>query len=505
LAIKISGFVEEVLQECPDHDWDCMRAIAEIMACTWFYQSALISLVGFRLASSPWTAPLVLLSACFLSTFILLIDGMLVLRSGHHLQGIRCLKRGGIDCSGGAWERIKAGCSLLLRTGIAVADSMLVAIVAGLILFAPDINSQEQKADLAANQPLVAPATALVDAGIRRAGDAVNAQTARINALASQIGTLRQIEIDPVGNNREVQELQQEVVRLTAQKTAADDEVSKAESFTEDEYSGIRGAPGNSGIPGYGLKFRAAAEKLANAKGRAERIDQNLTAARERLDALRKQLSSSDDAILRRSHDQLNAFEQSLDAENAKLTALKGELARLTTSRESAIRRAVETAPNYVAPDNGLLGQIMILERLAQSDSKIAMIIILIDLVSFSLEMAGVLAKTTSFVPTTYSMLLARDAYMRAVRMANEMMIELETFESRRNGEPEIMPPDEPIEDVEAPGLVPEQSNGMDGADLTPPKRGRGRPPKHAVPDSAAKGTNGQEEPKPPQDLKKSA
>jgi hypothetical protein len=45
-----------------------------------------------------------------------------------------------------------------------------------------------------------------------------------------------------------------------------------------------------------------------------------------------------------------------------------------------------------------------------------------IDFVSFGFELAAVLAKMMSYVPTTYAALLARDAYMSDVRIVDGMM-----------------------------------------------------------------------------------
>ena len=56
------------------------------------------------------------------------------------------------------------------------------------------------------------------------------------------------------------------------------------------------------------------------------------------------------------SHDQLPTFEKTLAAENARLTAMKDELARLTQGRGDAIRAALDKMPNHVRRDDGLLG-----------------------------------------------------------------------------------------------------------------------------------------------------
>jgi hypothetical protein len=79
---------------------------------------------------------------------------------------------------------------------------------------------------------------------------------------------------------------------------------------------------------------------------------------------------------------------------------------------------------------------------------------LLIDLTSFGFELAAVLAKVTSYVPTTYAALLARDAYMQVVHIVDEMMVQL----NHGSGETDLF------------------GNSVDP--LSPPKRPRGRPRK---------------------------
>jgi hypothetical protein len=108
-------------------------------------------------------------------------------------------------------------------------------------------------------------------------------------------------------------------------------------------------------------------------------------------------------------------------------------------------------------------------------------VIALIDLVSFSLELAAVLAKVTSYVPTTYAMLLARDAYLAAVRTVDEMVKELNPEPSTYQKEPAIVMPREPANDnwpAHEQAVRQNPFNGPDDPPPPPPKRKRGRPRK---------------------------
>jgi len=479
LLMKIAGVTGARLELCPPEDWDNVRAIGEIQICVWLYLSWLLTLIGHRLFAAPGQIrPEIIVVAAFLATMLIAIDSYVIMRSGWHVEGLMALARGGLDISGGIVARIKAGIFLCVRIALSIGLAQLTAVFVGTLIYAKDIDAQIQGAYLKANAHLVGPATALVDAGIKRATDAVSTETKRANELASQVAALRQLEVDPSSGNPEIQDAQRELTQLIAEKTAADNAVQSAQMREAEEFGGIKG-PGTSGQPGYGLRWRAAAQETKEAKDHARDVAAELNAARNRLDALRKQMPATDNSARDRARAQLPGFKNALVAENGKLTTLKNQLATLTTGRDAAIREAIENAPDHVAYDNGFLAQLKVLERMAQQDHKILAILLLVDFVSFGFELAAVLAKITSFVPSTYAMIIARDGYMRAVRMVDEMVDELD----RRDD----LPPDaaSASEGGPEPNGAPQAIFGT----LPPPKRKRGRPRKHPQP--PLKGSNG--------------
>jgi AT hook motif len=134
-----------------------------------------------------------------------------------------------------------------------------------------------------------------------------------------------------------------------------------------------------------------------------------------------------------------------------------------------------------VKRDEGLLTQIIQLDHLAHENGKVATFILLIDIVAFGFELAAVLAKTLTHIPTAYAELLVRDSYMHSVRIVNEMMAEL-------NGEPanenkiQIPPPPMPANDNERNGGSSSSGSDPFGSPEEPPpppKRKRGRPRKY--------------------------
>jgi hypothetical protein len=484
LLIKIAGVDEETLRKCSPHDWDNVRAVGEIMICTWLYQSGLFVVILHRIFASPGQIrPEFVLVSMFIATFIMFIDSYMVMRSGWHLEGLKALGHAGLEIAGGALARIKAGIFLSIRICLSIGLAQLTAIFVSLLIFGADIDARIHASYLRANGHLVGPATALVDAAIQRATDAATAQTKQVNDLAAQVAAVRQNEIDPLSSDPQIREAREEVSQLVADKAKAEEAVRNAETFAANEYGGIKGNQGNSGLAGYGLRYRAAMEQLKNARLHAQNIDKQLDAARARLADLRRKAPVASDTTVQQTQNQLSSFQESLNAENDKLSKLKDELAKLIEGRENAIRKSIEHAPDHVGLDDGFLTQIAVLERIAQEDRKIAAIILLIDLVSFGFELAAVLAKVTSYVPTTYSALLASGGYMRVVEIVEDMTRRLKDLDDKGPTQPEDQAPDKPLDG--APGGSAAAMSEL------PAKRKRGRPRKYPLP-APITGANGQ-------------
>jgi hypothetical protein len=503
-SMKITGVDEETLSNCPQHDRNVVKALGEILALGWLYMTALFAGIGHALFAAPGQfRPDIVLVAMFVATFILCIDSYMFFRSGWHANGIGEMMRGGLDISGGPYARIKANIFLAVRVGLSIGLAQLTAIFVSLLIFSADIHTRIEDAYQKANAHLIGPAAAPIDAEIKRETDAVTVQTEHVNALSAQMSVLRQHEIDPDTANPRVKEAEAEVARLTTEKTKANEAVTQAETFAANEYGGIRGVAGNSGIAGRGPRYRAALQELANARIHAQQTDADLASARARLDALRQPGSAT--AEIQRAHEQLPDFQKDLDAETAKLADLKKRLAALIAGREDAIRRAVESAPDHVNYDDGFLARIRVLGQIAREDTKIASVIILIDIVSFGFELAAVLAKVTSFVPTAYAAFLARDAYLRVVRIVDEITSELKTIDGWDPKWPELLSPESAGGEPDAKLMPdPQPPAGPNNPNPQPLKRGRGRPRKHPLPGQPLNNANGQETSEPPPDPEQS-
>jgi hypothetical protein len=488
LSMLLTGVDRKILELCPQSDWNAVAALGAIAIGTGLYLTLVFSLISYRVFASPGEfRPDLVIIAMFLAGYILAIDAYVVQRCGWVLAGIKQLKNAGLDISGGRSALIKAYLFLTFRIGfLSVPLAQLSGIFLCLLVFGGDIDSRIADANRRANAALFAPATLQVDGLIQGETEAVKAETAQAEALSAQVTTLRGNEIGP--SDAATRQAEQELSQLIGQKAKADEEVTAAETVATNEFGGIRG-PGTSGQPGYGLRYRAAQQRVSDARAHAQQVANDLTAARTRLDALRGQSSSSNDAAMQRAQQQVPAFEQSLDAENAKLKGMQDRLAFSIANRGNAIREAVEQSPQYVRPDKGFLAQIRVLEQLGQEDRFTGTIIILLDIASCALELAAVLAKVLGFVPTRYAALVARDGYMASVEVADEMAAELARREAK-NGD--VMSPDGPSggdgENAPSPRKRCEPAND----NVAPPvKRRVGRPPKHPRP-PAVSNANGQ-------------
>lgn len=476
---KVAAVDKETLLLCPQADWDNARAVAEIQLFVWAYQTSLLSIIAHKLFAAPdQLRPELVVGAAFIATFILLLDSYMVMRSGWHLSGIAELKRAGIDISGDAWAHVKAGVFLSIRILLAIGISMIAALFLGILVFNRDIEAQLQENYHRANAPLIAQAAKLLDADIDRRATVLNAQEGRATALASQVKAARDAELDPLSNDPRVKTARDEVAQLLTRQAKAEEDLRNAEVFAANEAGGIKALADNSGQVGEGPRYRAALEQAAGAKRRLQDATDALTNARTRLDAIVPRTATVPKDAKSGASEQRKLLEASLTAEDAKLKTMRDEFATLKGNREAAISKAVERAPNHVARDDGLLAHITVLERMAREDTTIAVVIALIHLTSFGLELAAVLAKITSYVPTSYATRIACDAYLRAVRIAEELTAELNEGPSPDNPDPRPTPPFRgPANDNKPTSAYPAVDPFGNFNDPTT-KRPRGRPRK---------------------------
>jgi hypothetical protein len=354
---------------------------------------------------------------------------------------------------------------ILFSLGLA----QFTALSSGLIIYGPDIAAVTDAKFREANRALIATASAQADAQIQREGNAIATQTTRVSSLTQQVTRLTQNSLDPVLNDPAVQQLQAEIASLTEQRTKAHEAIRSAELFAANESGGIKGAPGNTGKPGQGARYKAAIQQAEEAKTRAQELERKISVAQSRLTEARERAAASSDTTMQRSRDQLPSLEVSLKSEKVELERIKARLAKLLASREVTVRKAVEAAPDYVKPESGFLHQLTVLGNLAAENRQTAAVILLIDFLAFALEAAALLSKILVRLPSSYGCRVARDAQRRTLAVA------FEHDPPDDGSDPPTGPPPPP------PAPVDPTRPSPSGSAAVPIKRPRGRPRKEQL------------------------
>lgn len=231
----------------------------------------------------------------------------------------------------------------------------------------------------------------------------------------------------------------------------------------------------------------AAATRRAD--GDIQQARDQVSGAQQRVDALQKQIDVTlaylrgpqpwrNQERARQAQTMLPELQRNLEAATATLATLRDNLSVRTNERDATIQASVDQSPERFEPATGILAQIGALRQIA-SDPEVLLVIILIDLTSFGLDTAAVLAKTTTFIPTTYAALLARNAYASVVTIADELveMINRTGPAERENPAPPARP--RPGNRSTNATWFPTMPGRRD--ETTPDKRPRGRPRKDGL------------------------
>lgn len=478
LLFILAGRDLGIMKRSPPPDHTNAYTIGLLIILNWVYVTFLFSTLGMNLLADGRFRIDILGVCAFLASYLVAIDVFAFNHSGDHQNGLRELKRGGLDLTGGAIEALRSYGYLSVRLVLSFGLAQLSALAFALLWYGADISAQTNATYRADNAVLTQQMSKGVDADVKRLSDDRAAQAEHVKGLAGQVSTLRQTEVDPSAGDPQVQEAQHELDQLLAQRTKAQDEITKAEAFATSELGGVVSSAGNSGQAGAGPRYRAAMQRVADAKAHAAEIDTEISATRQRLDELHDKLGTANQTKQHSAHDQLPSFEKALAVEQGKLQSLTEQLAQLTAHRNAVIEERVRSAPNYVPRNDGMLARLKALESIANEDSKAGYTILVVELVAFGLELAFVMCKVFAYVPTTYSALLAGDHYRRVVRIANEIAAETNQPPANDN-EPEG---DDAARDV-ANDNQPNghAATGTDGLNLVngtepPVKRGPGRP-----------------------------
>jgi Domain of unknown function (DUF4407) len=478
IIFNIVGADEPTLRLCGDKDLDTIFVLGLLLVGQVAFEAAILSFTAHQVFSADGEIHVTLIAGAIgVAVLVGLIDSYVFLRAGFYEEGLAELARGGLELRDRATAIVRQIVTYAIRGLFCVAFSLLIGGFAGLGVFKSSIDAYGNRQNQEVNSTRIVETTLQVDSEIRRATDTVKGEEVHVASLQKSLTTMREGAVNPAANDVAVMAQQQELNQLSAERSRRETELESAQTFASNELAGERGNSSNTGKHGRGPVRIAAEEHVRSATVGLAAADHALADARARFDDLRKQAASTDGDRGRQAQSQLQPLEAELKEATARLDSQRETLTKLTGNREGDIRAKVEAAPDYVGRDQGLIGQLKALRQIAK-DPEIATVIFLIDFVTFMLEMACVMGKIMSPIPTSFSALTARDIFMRLTRIVDGMMAELD-----RGPDPDADGPDisgGPANDNNLdhgfrapPGINPDRPV------IPPPaKRPRGRPRK---------------------------
>jgi hypothetical protein len=488
--VAIVGVDQSILTtRCRPQDVSTITAQGGLLVGGIALTTSILILISHKILGQPGhLEPELVLGSIAIGGLVGLIDAFVFYRASWCDAGIKVLAEwGGLDIRKGANDFVAWILKFVVRLALSLPLALLCGIYLGIFTYERDIRSITELNYLNANSVQFAQAESSTDEIIGHVAQSVKVKEAEINALSGQLTSLRSNAFDDTKSVLD-QNAQNEINSLLSQKASAEDDVRRSESTEALELGGVIG-PRTSGLPGNGPRHRAALQEVENAKAHAHQIDDALAAARSRAEALRDKTASASETARQRAEQGMPAFEEKLRQSNVELAKLREQLDDLTQRRNEIIRKTVETSPSRVDYNDGPLAEIIALGELGRKDSKVAMTILLFELATIALELAAVCSKALVQIPTDYATIVARDAILHSIKIADEMMVEMNSGPNT-----EAVPLENPIIGSPAkdnissangnnkkvgPIIDVEPSAKSDSPDPPqPPKRGRGRPRK---------------------------
>lgn len=406
LIIKIGAGDEQILRTCPIRDVHNVMTIGWLLIIVWVWQSVLFTMVGHMMLarSGEWRFD-VILGAMLIATVVMLVDSYVIVRSSWHLQGISELQRGGLDLPSPIAARIKNGIFVAVRLMLSTVLAMLTALFLSILLFEKDISANLEHEFQKQNAPLLARISGQVDDAIGKLKGEHEEIRKRLSTMADEEKLLRATVIDPEGDNSEFKAALDRVSVLNEAKVEAQRELTAAEKHAADELGGAR-LPGTSGIAGYGPLRRAADEKIASAKRKLQGVISEIEEAQKHIETLRLTFKDVTGSKRLAAEAKLAEIAIQRKEKEERLAFVEAEFKKREQDRDRVVRTAFENDPAYHAKENGFLARLEGLERIsAQFHVKFVVVIFHIGL--FGIELAAVLAKIATFIPASYTTILA--------------------------------------------------------------------------------------------------
>jgi hypothetical protein len=453
--MRLVGVDAKEMEGCPQRDIDMVTTLFWVMAGVWLWQSIVFSLTLHMVLASPseWR-PALIAVALLLATIILLYDSYGIMMPSWTAHGLEELKRGGIELEVPLLQRIANASWLTLRLMAAVVTSIMITLFCSLQVFERDIAEESARAARDANKELVAGVEArfnrqLADLDEDRARLAQN----RDALIAEDAQLRRRLEADREENDPLVRPLADGLTRLEAEKTEAETTLRQAEARAADELGGTRTAE-TTGIPGNGPRAQAARQRVEAARRAVEAKAQELNEARAQLTTTRAQRRGEYAQQAGDAQTRLTELQSAKEEAERKLKANTEERARLIGDHGKTIHAELDLDPMRATAVNGFLGKVKALWRLS-GDPVIGFVTVLFDIFFFSIEMAAIVSKLATFVPSTYATRLARTEHFRAALEAQMLARDLRDLSDAYEAPAETLDLDVPLAEGEAP-VAPE-------------------------------------------------
>lgn len=496
----VTGVDAEIMEKCPDRDLSNVKTLAWLLMAVWLWQAALFTATAHMMLARPGEfRPELFASGVMLASIILLIDSYVIVRTSWSLQGMKELARGGLEIPNTFGARFKNGLFVFLRVLVTIGMAQLLALFFAILVFGKDIQADLDRRYRDANGDLIAKITMQVDNGL---GTLIEDQKATATLLAAAVAeeaSLRRAAIDPTADDPEVKLALERASQLAARKVDLERELSEAQKFAADELAGVKGSNGNSGKAGEGPVRRAARERVANAQAKLAAAERELTSVEAKVAKARAKASEGSGERREAASNKMAGSTTIREKLEKRLGEIETALADQRSKREQHIRESVEADPSFVGLGNGFLARYQALQRIAKEDQSVVPVILLLDFVLFSIDLAAVLAKLATFIPSTYATLLAAEDLRRAYRTAQGLADDIEeAMRPRRKPEDdattEIQPDTSSVDASDFPdgSPPPDPFAAAKGNDIQAPKR-RGRPRKNYKPDLSPPPDDGDE------------
>jgi hypothetical protein len=134
-----------------------------------------------------------------------------------------------------------------------------------------------------------------------------------------------------------------------------------------------------------------------------------------------------------------------------RLVHVETDLRKREQTRERMVRTAVENDPAYLGKEEGFLARLEALERISQQ-FHVKLVVILFHIGLFGIELAAVLAKVATFIPASYTRVLAFNDLKGSAWWAMRLKEEIDGMrKSHREGTRESPPPAQAFKSLQQP------------------------------------------------------